>query len=163
MLKNPVLYGTISILILSLGFFSPAQAQRSTQKEIRIENTTVRDVSELAGYWRIEVIDRPDDTFKGEATIPRGSGDQVVIELIAEDQCCGGNHARALQRSTLTVEGQDIYVESEIVEFLLKIEATSAQYYADDFELRRVSKDVLEGRANGFTRVRWIRGEPEIS
>ena len=51
-------------------------------------------INDIAGHWRIEVINRPDDDFKGTAMIPRAKGNITMAETITEDKCCGGqNHA----------------------------------------------------------------------
>ena len=140
-----------------------AEAQRGQQHYETLERTTVRDVSQLAGHWRIEVIDRPDSAFKGEATIPLQRGDRVEIELITEDRCCGGNYARVLMRSQLILNEGRMDVYSQIERYLIREEPNPASYSPDNFALRRVSKNVLEGKLNGYVPVRWIRGEAEIS
>ena len=126
-------------------------------------------INDIAGNWIIEVIDRPDDNFKGSAVIPRAKDEaakSIMAETITEDKCCGGkNHARVLQDSRITIsEDGEIVVTSDIREYLLKIEGVDARYYPDDFELRQTDEDTLIGTANGWTPVIWRRdGAPNIS
>lgn len=119
-------------------------------------------IIDLSGHWRIEVIDRPNDDFKGTATIPYISDDTaktVMAETITEDKCCGGkNHARVLQDSRITItETGEIIVDSKIVKYLLRKEELDLTYSADDFVLRWEDEDTLIGTANGWTPVRWVR------
>ena len=119
-------------------------------------------INDLSGRWRIEVIDRPNDDFKGTATIPHMINDTaktVMAETITEDKCCGGkNHARVLQDSRITItETGEIIVDSKIVKYLLRKEELDLTYSADDFVLRWEDKDTLIGTANGWTPVRWVR------
>ena len=122
-------------------------------------------INDIAGHWRIEVINRPDDDFKGTAMIPRAKGNITMAETITEDKCCGGqNHARVLQDSRVTItKSGTIKVTSEIKEYLLKIEGTDARYYPDDFLLRWHDADTLVGTANGYTPVRWVREKLNLS
>jgi len=144
----------LSLLLVSSAFAQDDEAGKS--------DLTINDI---AGHWRIEVIDRPNDDFKGTAMIPRAKGKTVMAETITEDKCCGGqNHARVLQDSRITIsKNGDISVDSKIKEYLLKIEGTSAQYYADDFQLRWKDADTLIGTANGYTRIRWVREKINLS
>ena len=132
-----------------------------------IENETrnALNISDIAGSWTIEVIDRPDSAFKGSAQIPYAKGRSVTAELIAEDKCCRGlNHARVLQESLITIDDKgNITVTSEIKEFLLLIEGLNVEYIPDDFELRRYDRDTLIGTANGRIPVRWVRNIPKLS
>jgi len=127
-------------------------------------------IADLAGEWRIEVANNPDDPFKGSASIPHCGHDcdrnSIMAETITEDKCCGANpknHARVLQKSLITIENGQIIVTSERIKYLLREEEYPMGYSDDDFELRRLNKDTLVGTANGFTKVVWIRGEAEIS
>ena len=128
------------------------------------KSTDALDISDIAGQWRIEVIDQPNATFKGSATIPNGDGKSIMAETITEDKCCGGrNHARVLQNSQITITDGHIEVTSEIVKFLLREEELSIRYSPDNFSLRQQDKNTLIGTANGYTPVRWIRDELELS
>jgi len=151
---------TVLLMIFSfaLAFSMPAAAQQAGSNVS--DNVTIND---LAGNWRIERVNRPNDPFNGEATIPPGKGDSIEIELITEDRCCGGNYARVLQKSQLTIEDGNITVSSEIVKYLIREEIIEMGYSPDDFELRRVDKDTLLGTMNGYASVRWVRGDLEIS
>ena len=124
-------------------------------------------INDIAGHWRIEVIDRTNHAFKGTAMIPRAAQDKagksVLAETITEDKCCNGNHARVLQDSLITIEDGDIRVESKIVKYLLRIEPVEASYSPDDFRLTWVDANTLVGTANGYLRVRWVRDELNIS
>lgn len=126
-------------------------------------------ISDLAGNWRIEVIDRPNSAFKGTATIPRSPDENattIMAETITEDKCCGSrNHARVLQDSRITItEDGEILVDSKIVKYLLREEEVDMTYTKDDFVLRWEDEDTLIGTANGWTPVRWVRdGDPAIS
>lgn len=121
------------------------------------------DINDIAGQWRIEVIDRPNDPFKGSAEIPRGGGHSIMATTITEDKCCAGNHARVLQDSHITITDGQIEVTSKIVKYLLHIENIKIRYYPDDFSLRWIDANTLEGTANGHTPVRWVRDELEVS
>jgi len=131
------------------------------------EDNTVRkdiDVSDIAGDWRIEVIGRPDDDFKGSAHVPSGKGNSIMAETITEDKCCGGrNHARVLQNSQITITDGVIKVDSKIVKYLLREEELDLTYSADDFTLTWQDNNTLVGTANGYTPVRWIRDQLEVS
>lgn len=121
-------------------------------------------INDIAGKWRIEVIDRPDSTFKGSALIPNAKGYSVIAETITEDKCCNGrNHARVLQDSLITISDGQIDVESTIVKYLLREEEVHLTYYADDFSLRQLDHNTLVGTANGSLRVRWVRHEDFVS
>jgi len=122
-------------------------------------------INDIAGSWRIEVIGRPDDPFKGTASIPPAKGKIVLAETITEDKCCNGqNHARVRQESRITISKTGtIKVTSEIKEYLLKIEGTPARYYPDNFLLRWQDPDTLVGTANSSTRVRWVRQRLNLS
>ena len=124
-------------------------------------------VNEIAGHWRIEVIDRPNHSFKGTAIIPRVMNEEadksVLAETITEDKCCNGNHARVLQDSQITIEDREIIVESKIVKYLLRVEPVKASYSPDDFRLTRLNANTLVGTANGYLPVRWVRDELNIS
>jgi len=148
-------------LLLSLVWMGTAAAQVSPAKS----DLTINDI---AGNWRIEVIGRPDDDFKGTAAIPRASeknAKMIMAETITEDKCCGGkNHARVLQDSRITItKDGDILVESKIVKYLLRKEELDLTYSPDDFELRWEDPDTLIGAANGWTPVRWVRENDLIS
>lgn len=148
-------------LILSVILSSAAFAQDASSSS----DLTINDI---AGHWRIEVIDRPNDDFKGTAMIPRAKSEKaktIMAETITEDKCCGGvNHARVLQDSRITISSSGkITVDSKIRKYLLKIEGTSAQYYPDDFQLRWKDSDTLIGTANGYTPIRWVRDVVNLS
>jgi len=149
-------------LLLSLCLMSaPALAQDA-------EGQPGLTINDIAGNWRIEVIDRQNDDFKGTAVIPRArtkNAKIVMAETVTEDKCCDGkNHARVLQDSRITIsKGGTIKVTSEIKEFLLKIEGTDARYYPDDFLLRWEDADTLIGTANSRTPVRWVREKINLS
>ena len=123
------------------------------------------EIADIAGHWRIEVIDRPNDDFKGTAFIPKAKGKTVTAETITEDKCCGGrNHARVLQKSRITIDADgNINVSSSVVKFLLREEEIEMSYSPDDFELRQVDDNTLIGTANGFTPIRWVRDEINLS
>lgn len=155
------------IIAVSLPSFAAAQSAGGVfraLKDIRPDaNMTIAD---LAGEWRIEVIDRPNSDFKGTASIPLGEGKSIMAQTITEDKCCGGrNHARVLQDSLITIhEDGEISVRSNIVKYLLREEEVNTRYSADHFYLRRVSENELVGTLNGgYTKVRWIRGELDVS
>jgi len=124
-------------------------------------------INDLSGNWRIEVIDRPNDDFKGTAKIPRSpdkNAKSIMAETITEDKCCGGrNHARVLQDSRIKItEDGEILVESKIVKYLLREEEVDIGYSADDFVLRWEDAYTLIGTANGWTPVRWVRDQDLI-
>ena len=147
----------ISLLMGSLVMSSAAVAQ---------DNGGGLTINDIAGEWEIEVIDRPFDAFKGSANVPRikdNDGKTVMAETITEDKCCNGNHARVLQESRITIEGDEIIVDSEIVKYLKKIERIPAHYSADSFRLKWEGPNLLVGTANGYIPVRWFRGEMNIS
>jgi len=122
------------------------------------------DISDIAGNWRIEVIDEPNSDFKGSAMIPNDAGHTIMAVTITEDKCCGGkNHARVLQNSRITITNGQIDVSSEIVKFLLREEELSLRYSPDDFSLRQQDENILIGTANGYTPVKWVRDELEVS
>ena len=150
---RPTLFALLAWLLLSLN----AVTQNA--------DLTIND---LSGRWRIEVIDRPNDDFKGTATIPYISDNTaktVMAETITEDKCCGGkNHARVLQDSRITItETGEIIVDSKIVKYLLRKEELNLTYSADDFVLRWEDEDTLIGTANGWTPVRWVRDRDLVS
>ena len=156
--------------ILALLIASTSFAQNGTQNGLTELSETFPErpdltINDIAGQWEIEVIDRPDHAFRGTATIPRIKGDskRVVAETITEDKCCGGNHARVLQDSLVTIEDGEITVDSTIVRYLLRIEPVPMGYSPDDFALRWADENTLIGTANGYLPVRWIRGEVNIS
>lgn len=151
-----VLRGIILSFSLSLGLLaSPVFAQDDAKESTRSELT----INDIAGRWRIEVIDRPNSTFKGTANIPRAEGQTVLAETITEDKCCGEkNHARVLQDSQIAIDTDgNITVNSTIIKYLLREEEIKMGYSADDFELRQLDADTLIGTANGYKRVRWVR------
>ena len=121
------------------------------------------DINDIAGRWRIEVIDRPNSPFKGSAEIPRGKGHSIMATTITEDKCCSGNHARVLQDSRITITDGQIKITSQIVKYLLHIENIKIRYHPDDFSLRWVDENTLEGTANGHTSIRWVRDQLEVS
>jgi len=148
-------------LLLSLVWMGNAAAQVSAAKS----DLTINDI---AGDWRIEVNDRPNDDFKGTAMIPRSQGKDdksIMAETITEDKCCsGGNHARVLQDSLITIDETGlITVDSKIVKYLLRKEELDLTYSPDDFELRWQDADTLIGTANGYTPIRWVREKLFIS
>ena len=147
-------FGLLLSLLIGVSAFAQDASDRS--------GLTIND---LAGHWEIEVIDRPDHAFKGTATIPYTKGDSKrgVAETITEDKCCGGNHARVLQDSLVTIEDGEITVDSTIVRYLLRIEPVAMGYSPDDFALKWADENTLIGTANGYLPVRWIRGEVNIS
>ena len=125
-------------------------------------------INDISGNWRIDVIDRPNDDFKGTAIIPRSPDEDattIMAETITEDKCCNGkNHARVLQDSRITItESGEILVKSEIVKYLLRKEEIDLAYSADDFVLRWEDSNTLIGKANGWTPVRWVRDRDYIS
>ncbi|MEP3890620.1 MAG: hypothetical protein ABJN69_09130 [Hellea sp.] len=149
---------TVALLIISTFVMAGTSLAQDTK------SPDAFDISDIAGQWRIEVIDQPNSTFKGSATIPNGGGKSIMAETITEDKCCGGkNHARVLQDSQITITDGHIEVSSKIVKFLLREEELSIRYSPDDFSLRRQDRNTLIGTANGYTPVRWIRDELEIS
>jgi len=151
-----------ALLTISLsGLGAPVFAQNSSEDTTR-SDVTIKDIS---GHWIIEVVDRPDDDFKGTAFIPNAEGRSVMAETITEDKCCGGrNHARVLQDSRITIDGAgNITVSSKIVKYLLRKEELDLTYSPDDFRLRQVDENTLIGTANGYTPVRWIRERVNIS
>jgi len=148
-----------SIFALGLSAFlfaSTAAAQESAANE----NLTINDI---AGSWRIEVIDRPKSHFKGSAQIPRADGNTVMAETITEDKCCNGkNHARVLQDSRITITNGEITIKSKIREYLIRNEEVDSTYHSDDFYLRRENADTLIGTVGRYLPVRWVRDEPNI-
>lgn len=153
---NSIFIGLIIAFALSVMSAAPSFAQDAI-------NPTEITINDIAGKWRIEVIDRPYSTFKGSAVIPAAEGHFVVAQVITEDKCCGGkNHARVLQDSDITIEDGVIEVDSTIIKYLLREESVAMTYYPDDFELRWQDQDTLIGTANGYTRVRWVRDELEV-
>ena len=160
-MKNFIRIGFIFIasLFLGLGVMSSSAFAQDDDRRLTI--------NDIAGEWEIEVIDRAFDAFKGSATVPRvkdaDGGKTVMAETITEDKCCGGNHARVLQESRITIEGDEIIVDSEIVKYLKKIERVPARYSADSFRLKWEGPNLLVGTANGSLPVRWVRGELNIS
>jgi len=157
-----ILRGVTIGLGLAFGLLaSPVLAQDKSADTTRSEVT----INDIAGQWRIEVIDRPRSAFKGSANIPRAKGKTVIAEVITEDKCCGGkNHARVLQDSQITIDAAgNITVDSTILKYLLREEEIEMTYSADDFELRQVDRDTLIGTANGYLRVRWVRDVLNVS
>lgn len=149
---------TLLLLIISIFVMAGTSFAQDT------ESTDALDISDIAGQWRIEVIDQPNSTFKGSATIPHAEGKSIMAETITEDKCCGGkNHARVLQNSQITITDGHIEVTSEIVKFLLREEELNIRYSPDNFSLRQQDRNTLIGTANGYTPVRWIRDELELS
>ena len=144
----------LALVFACIGLFANAQEGRSDVA-----------IADIAGHWRIEVIDRAGDDFKGSAFIPKSKGKTVTAETITEDKCCGRrNHARVLQESRITIDADgNISVSSSIVKFLLREEEIKMSYSADDFELRQIDDNTLIGTANGFKPIRWVRDEINLS
>lgn len=160
------MFGIIRGMTIGLGLSfgllaSPVLAQDKSEDTTRSEVT----INDIAGQWRIEVVDRPNSDFKGSAIIPRDKGQTVMADVITEDKCCDGkNHARVLQDSRITIDTDgNITVDSTILKYLLREEEIEMTYSADDFELRQVDRDTLIGTANGYLRVRWVRDVLNIS
>jgi len=154
------------LVVIGFIFSAPAIAQTVTDKTKTVtERSGPLKISDISGQWKIEVIDRPDSSFKGSANIPYAEGTSVIAEVIMEDKCCRGlNHARVLQDCLILIDDQGhITVTSEIKKFLLLIEGVDVKYRADDFELKRVDRNTLIGTANGNTPVRWVRDIPKLS
>ena len=116
------------------------------------------------GNWTIELVS-PYGDFKGWAQVQpsKAGGETYPVELISEDRCCGGNYARVKQSSVMTIDGGDIYVDSEIEEFLIREEPVEATFYPDDFNLEWDNEGTLTGVLNGSTRVEWKRTQNAIS
>ncbi|MEM1088604.1 MAG: hypothetical protein AAGH90_12835 [Pseudomonadota bacterium] len=116
------------------------------------------------GSWTIQLV-TPDGDFKGWAQVKpsQDGGETYPVELITEDRCCGGNYARVKQASIMTIDGGDIYVDSEIEEFLIREEPVKATFYPDDFDLEWENEATLTGLLNGSTRVEWKRTQNAIS
>lgn len=112
----------------------------------------------MAGMWLIETTGDINDDFSGTAEVKaiddRGN---YRATLITEDFCCGGNHARVLQKSEIAVLGSDIIVTSRIKSFIIRKEPNPSPYSPDNFDLRWVDEDTLEGTIGGWTPVRWTR------
>lgn len=116
------------------------------------------------GNWTIETF-RTDSSFKGWAQVlpSDDGGKSYPVVLITEDKCCGGNYARVKQSSTMTITDGEMFVESEIEEFLIRDEPVEATYYPDDFYLRWENEATLEGSLNTYTDVVWKRTQNAIS
>lgn len=148
----------LGLIFSALFMLAPAFAQESDIKTDLV-------INDIAGHWIIEVIDRPNDDFKGTAIIPSAEGKTVMAETITEDKCCDGkNHARVLQDSRITIDDNGkITVDSTIVKYLLRKEELPIGYSADNFVLRWKDHNTLIGTANRYTKVRWVRERLNIS
>lgn len=123
------------------------------------------DDFDLTGKWTIQIVDNPDDPFRGSITIEKDDSelpDSAIKKykgtLITEDRCCDGNYSKVQQISRIGLIDGRVMVRSEIEKFLIQDEPNPGPTYsADSFDLQVQDDGTLLGTLNNWTEVRWVR------